>query len=161
MKKLKVAKKSATPQAFPSLVRKSLAVAVVKVAKRSKPRKLPKKAVVTQINANARFPQISAASALLDLHKLRTAGTWVRCRLQHCGKWRKLQEKDPSQVRSHMVCFVYHNYYDSLCQGVVKVGMQKESGCRLQPVLYARTKVVTWPGVGAKQVLRKPFQVHL
>jgi len=80
MKKLKVAKKSATPQAFPSLVRKSLAVAVVKVAKRSKPRKLPKKAVVTQINAasgNARFPQISAASVLLDLQKLRTAGTWV------------------------------------------------------------------------------------
>jgi len=93
MKKLKVAEKAATPQAFPSLVRKSLAGAVVKVAKRSKPRKLPKKAVVTQINANARFPQISAASALLDLQKLRTAGTWVRCRLQHCGKWRKLQEK--------------------------------------------------------------------
>ena len=42
-KKLKVAKKAATPQAIPSLARKSLAGAVVKVAKTSKPRKLPKK----------------------------------------------------------------------------------------------------------------------
>ena len=117
-KKLKVAKKAATPQAIPSLARKSLAGAVVKVAKRSKPRKLPKKAVVSQLNTAsgnlARFPQISAASALLDLQKLRTAGTWVRCSLQHCGKWRKLQEKDPSQVRSHMICFVNRNYYGFL-----------------------------------------------
>ena len=156
VKKPKVAKKTATPKAFPSLARKSLA-GPGKVAKRSKQRKLPKKAVVSQLNAargNAGFSQISAASALLDLQKLRTAGTWVRCSLQHCGKWRKLQEKDPSQVRSHMVCFVNHNYYDSLCQGVVKVGMQKESGCRLQPVLSARREVVTRPGVGAQQVLR-------
>ena len=116
-KKLKVAKKAATPQAIPSLARKSLAGAVVKVAKTSKPRKLPKKAVVSQLNAargNAGFSQISAASALLDLQKLRTAGTWVRCSLQHCGKWRKLQEKDPSQVRSHMICFVNRNYYGFL-----------------------------------------------
>ena len=129
VKKPKVAKKTATPKAFPSLARKSLA-GPGKVAKRLKKRKLPKKAVVSQLNAargNNGFSQISAASALLDLQKLRTAGTWVRCSLQHCGKWRKLQEKDPSQVRSHMVCFVNHNYYDSLCQGVVKVGMQKES----------------------------------
>ena len=130
MKKPKVAKKAATPQAFPSLARKSLAGAVVKVAKkRSKPRKLPKKAVVSQLNAasgNARFPQISAASALLDLQKLRTAGTWVRCSLQHCGKWRKLQEKDPSQVRS-LVCFVNRNSHGFSRQGGVKVGMQKES----------------------------------
>ena len=130
MKKPKVAKKAATPQAFPSLARKSLAGAVVKVAKkRSKPRKLPKKAVVSQLNAasgNARFSQISAASALLDLQKLRTAGTWVRCSLQHCGKWRKLQEKDPSQVRS-LVCFVNRNSHGFSRQGVVKVGMQKES----------------------------------
>ena len=129
MKKPKVAKKAATPQAFPSLARKSLAGAVVKVAKRSKPRKLPKKAVVSQLNAvsgNARFSQISAASALLDLQKLRTAGTWVRCSLQHCGKWRKLQEKDPSQVRS-LVCFVNRNSHGFSRQGGVKVGMQKES----------------------------------
>ena len=156
-KKLKVAKKAATPQAIPSLARKSLAGAVVKVAKTSKPRKLPKKAVVSQLNTAsgnlARFPQISAASALLDLQKLRTAGTWVRCSLQHCGKWRKLQEKDPSQVRS-LVCFVNRNSHGFSRQGAVKVGMQKESRCRLQPVLSARTKVVTRPGVGAQQVLR-------
>ena len=105
MKKPKVAKKTATPKAFPSLARKSLA-GPGKVAKRSKQRKLPKKAVVSQLNAargNTGFSRISAASALLDLQKLRTAGTWVRCSLQHCGKWRKLQEKDPSQVRSHMI----------------------------------------------------------
>ena len=116
VKKPNVAKKTATPKAFPSLARKSLAGAG-KVAKRPKKRKLPKKAVVSQLNAargNAGFSQISAASALLDLQKLRTAGTWVRCSLQHCGKWRKLQEKDPSQVRSHMICFVNRNYYGFL-----------------------------------------------
>merc|ERR1712013_163612 len=106
MKKPKVAKKTATPKAFPSLARKSL-TGPGKVAKRPKQRKLPKKAVVSQLNAargNAGFSQISAASALLDLQKLRTAGTWVRCSLQHCGKWRKLQEKDPSQVVSKWEC---------------------------------------------------------
>merc|ERR1712013_11100 len=74
---------------------------------RPKKRKLPKKAVVSQLNAargNTGFSQSSAASALLDLQKLRTAGTWVRCSLQHCGKWRKLQEKDPSQVVSKWEC---------------------------------------------------------
>ena len=87
MKKPKVAKKTATPKAFPSLARKSLA-GPGKVAKRLKKRKLPKKAVVSQLNAargNAGFSQISAASALLDLQKF-TSGTWVRCSLQHCGK---------------------------------------------------------------------------
>jgi len=106
VKKPNVAKKTATPKAFPSLARKSLAGSG-KIAKRPKKRKLPKKAVVSQLNAargNAGFSQISAASALLDLQKLRTAGTWVRCSLQHCGKWRKLQEKDPSQVVSKWEC---------------------------------------------------------
>ena len=45
--------------------------------------------------------QVSTASALLALQKLRTSGTWVRCSLQQCGKWRKLKEMDPSEVKNH------------------------------------------------------------
>ena len=44
---------------------------------------------------------VSTASALLALQKSRTSGTWVRCSLQQCGKWRKLKEMDPSEVKNH------------------------------------------------------------
>ena len=105
-KKAKVAKKSATPKKFPKLasvgstsagkVVKRRASNTVKSSKLKKPLASRGKAA----SSGSRHLKVSTASALLALQKLRTAGTWVRCSIQECGKWRKLKEMDPSQVKS-------------------------------------------------------------
>merc|ERR1719500_1480006 len=104
--KAKVAKKSATPKKFPKIssvgstsagkVVKRRAPNTVKSSKLKKP--LASRSKVA--SSGSRHLKVSTASALLALQKLRTAGTWVRCSIQECGKWRKLQEMDPSQVKS-------------------------------------------------------------
>ena len=110
-KKAKVAKKSATPKKFPKLaslgsnsagkVVKRRASNTVKSSKLKKPLASRSKFA----SSGSRHPQVSTASALLALQKLRTAGTWVRCTIQECGKWRKLQEMDPSQVKTFFIHF--------------------------------------------------------
>merc|ERR1719341_3162704 len=109
-KKAKVAKKSATPKKFPKIssvgstsagkVVKRRAANNVKSSKLKRP--LASKSKVA--SSGRRHPQVSTASALLALQKMRTAGTWVRCSIQECGKWRKLKEMDPSQVVSKWEC---------------------------------------------------------
>jgi len=109
-KKAKVAKKSATPMKFPKLARVGSTSAGKVVKRRAhntlKSAKLKKSlAPRSKVgNSSSRHQQISTASALLSLQKLRTAGTWVRCTIQECGKWRKLEEMDPSQVVSKWEC---------------------------------------------------------
>jgi len=111
-KKAKVAKKSATPKKPYKLARVG-PTSVGKVVKRRAPITLKPSKLKKSLASRSKFassgsrypqPQVSTASALLSLQKMRTAGTWVRCTIQECGKWRKLQEMDPSQVVSKWEC---------------------------------------------------------
>jgi len=109
-KKSKVAKKSATPMKFPKLARVG-STSAGKVVKRRAHNALKSSKLKKSLAPRSKFgsssnrhQQISTASALLSLQKLRTAGTWVRCTIQECGKWRKLEEMDPSQVVSKWEC---------------------------------------------------------
>ena len=100
-KKVKVSKKSATPKKFPKLARVGSTSAGKVVKRRAqntvKSPKLKKSlASRSKVKISGNHQQVSTASALLALQKMRTAGTWVKCTIQECGKWRKLQEMDPS-----------------------------------------------------------------
>ena len=124
-KKVKVAKKSVTPKKFPKLARVG-STSAGKVVKRRAPNsmknsnlkkplawrsKVASKSKVANSRNRQQQQQVSTASALLALQKRRTAGTWVRCTIQECGKWRKLQEMDPSQVKTCAQISFFRNLF--------------------------------------------------